>query len=179
MNCTRAIILFGLLAAWAAGAEHDTTSAGRGRPWERYEILVERNIFSRSRGGPRAGDEEPAERPAPRPEEFVYLRGVVCLDGRALAVVEDMRSGRIRRLRAGDALLRGAVGRVGLRGMEYVRDADSVMIAVGDNLARSASPAPASGAEQAGAPPAADEAPGGAGDILERLRQRRLRELGQ
>ncbi len=172
MNAQRTIALGGLLLAVAVHA-----GAAAERPWEDYGVLIERNIFSRSRGPARRQGEQPAERSAPRPEQYLYLRGIVRTDGDCVAVVEDMRSGRLTRARAGERLLDGEVGEVTLDGMSYVREAQTAMVAIGENLARSKAPPPAETTE--GGAPAAEPPAGQGGDVLEMLRQRRLRELGQ
>jgi hypothetical protein len=157
--------------------------AAEPKSWEDYEILVERNMFSRARGRPAREAARVVAPVAPDPERFVWLRGVARKDGAYIACLEDMRSGRLLNLRTGDSVARGKLTDVKIDSVRYALDDKVFEIRIGNNLeATTALPPAGSGAEttsggDAAAPPAGTTE--GAGDLLERLRQRRQRELGQ
>lgn len=170
-----AMSVLALLCALSAGA---AASPGAGeQAWNEYEVLMERNIFSRVRGRRLREATQPVEREAPPPEQFVFLRGVVRVGGEFIAVLEDMNSGQVTHAHPGDQVLAGQVAQVTLDGMSYARDGESVQVDIGENLARASAPAASAAAPEGAA--ARTEAAGGAADMLERLRQRRMRELGR
>ncbi len=166
------------------------------RSWEDYQVLMERNIFSRARGPRPARQEQPQrqeEAPPPR-ERFLILRGVIRRGGQFIAIVEDMSAGSTMHVRREETLLNGHISEITLNGITYT-DAEGreLNVLVGKNLDGAAA-VPAADPDESPeeAPPAAtpDESPEEAPpaddapededtDILERLRQRRMRELGQ
>ena len=174
-----------LTAALCLSAEPPVPREARGKQWEDYRILIERNIFSRDRGRA-AFEAEAPERTVPReepaPERYVLLRGVVRREGEFVALLEDMRSGELIHTRTGDQLVRGTVNEVRLDGIEYVFAGESRRVSVGENLERSDLPTPLSAT--VGQTGDTDTVPipgagGPAADILERMRQRRERQLEQ
>jgi len=168
-----------LMLALLCGPAGAALAGPEDRPWSDYEVLVERNIFSRVRGPELARSEEPVRREAPPPERFVFLRGIVRREGEFVAVLEDMISDRTMRLRPGEALLDGRVSHVTLDGITYV-DADDteLTVAIGENLEKGSAAATATEPpDEAASTAEPDE--GEASDMLERLRQRRMRELGK
>ena len=175
----------GMLLAWVAAALVTVASAGASpateRPWEPYKILAERNIFARERGRRPARTGPPAVPAPPAPERYVLLRGVVRRDGECVAFLEDMRSGEVIQARAGDAVVRGRLAEVRLDGALYERNEEQTEVAVGDNLERAASRSAGGEPAAAGGHSASEAtgAPGDASDILEQLRLKRKRELGQ
>ena len=169
-----ALALLGGLTGAAPGA-----AGPEEQPWSDYEVLVERNMFSRVRGPRAARPEERVQREAPPPERFIFLRGIVRRDGESTAVLEDMSTGRIMQVRSGDPVLEGRIGEVTLDEITYLgTDGNEVTVPLGRNL-EAGSVVPSAGEPEAGAPAARETDEGEASDILERLRQRRMRELGQ
>lgn len=176
MNATRILAICTL--ALLCGVAHPAAArpGPDEQPWQDYEVLVRRNIFSRNRGRPIPGTDEPERREAPQPEQFMFLRGVLRTNGEFVALLEDMGSGQVLRVRQGDAVLAGEVGKVWLDGVDYVRDGETITIAVGGNLLRGAAAAAVASVSAAASAP---EVSRDAADVLERLRQRRMREFGQ
>ena len=170
----------GIVASWALalilGAVGSAAASAQieERPWERYEILVTRNIFSQVRGR-RALEAQPQE---PDPERFVYLRGVMRRAQGFVALLEDTRSGQVISCRSGDHVVRGEVKEVTLDGIRYVQDGAEVAVSVGENLEKGA-PAGASGQAAGSAQEAPRPASGAAADALGKMRQRRQQELGK
>ena len=159
-------------------------------PGERYRVLVERNIFSRSRRAPQGPPAPVATRPAgvavDDTDQYLVLTGASKGDIE-IAFIEDTRTGQTTRLRTGDAVGKGKIVTITLRNIEYEREGQIAKIEIGSNLTGStvsAMPAatgpstqPAEAADGAG--PATDKAPppsaapGGAISVLERMRRRR------
>jgi hypothetical protein len=160
-------------------------------PWARYEIILQRNIFSRNRRPFRLQREE--ERPAepvtlPDPESYYLLKGIVQEDGAFIAFVEDKRDGSVLRLREGDRVARGTVESFSLDGLAYRMEEEVTRVMLGSDLqggygavtatdlmdwsGTSATPAPAGSGETPA--PSADEA-----EILRRLMEQRRQQLGQ
>jgi hypothetical protein len=168
-----------------------STAASRrpvGRDWADYELLVERNIFSRSRRARVERIREEAPPPPPRAETYVILRGVSRTEEGYVAFLEDMRSGEVTRVRQGEEFLSGTLTGMDLDGVVYAVDGQETRVGVAESLA--AAPGPTgfgAGVAAPGAPSpagpsraaAGPSAPAGAADLMEQLRQRRLRELGQ
>jgi len=151
--------------------------------WDDYEVVVERNIFSRSRGRPRerAGTQDPQA--PPRPERYIVLRGVVQQGEELIAFLEDGRTGVTSRARIGDAIASGRLSGITLDSVQYESDGQTATIEIGKNLvgggSAAASPfdlfeAPGAATSEEGATAGGNEAA-----ILERLRQKRERELGE
>jgi hypothetical protein len=210
------ILVVCILAAAGAGAATPALAQPSSRQGaseqsfrDKYGVLTERNIFSRARTSPsrrREAPPPPVERP-PDPEDLVVLTGTVQQGPARLAFVEER--GRTIKVREGDEIARGKVGKIGFNVLEFEKDGKKVVVAIGKSFSgkepssrsrgeseprRSSSPAaadtsassssapstasaeaPASGQE----PPKAEaksESSGGASDILERMRRRRLEE---
>jgi hypothetical protein len=185
-----ALVLVLTTAMWpAAGLGQD--AAEDQDAWDKYRIILERNIFSRQRGpvvqpGQR---EEPREIAVPNPESYFILKGVAQEDNQFIAFVEDTRSSQILRLRQGDSVARGTIVALDLDEIEYEREGQKTAVRMGCDLeggrgavtanqlmewSQTASPAatqqPAT-TEQAA--PSGDEA-----EILKQLMERRRQQLG-
>ena len=162
-------------------------------------MLVERNIFSRTRGrkvrqpaprvtAPKPTPQKPPQE-GPNPERFVVLRGIVLQDGLFIAFIEDTLTRKTTKVRIGDSVARGMLKNITLDYVEYESYGRTVKVAVSSNFVV-AETAPAGDAEQpAEAGPTEDSntstSSTGTGvkkeglSVLERLRQRRQRELAE
>ena len=179
-----ALLLVGPVSAAPAAPEQHSQ-----RTWDTYQVLVERNIFSRDRARAVQRRAEATLTPVPNPDRYIVLTGIVVQDEEYIAFLEDSRDGITVRARTGDVVARGRLKNIAFDHVEYETNGDSVTVDVGQSLGR-ASPAsmPASGSEEVGraVEPSADRTPAAAGsardadqNLLERLRQRRQRELGK
>ncbi|MFH0964385.1 MAG: hypothetical protein V2A58_10285, partial [Planctomycetota bacterium] len=122
-----------------------------------------------------------------RPESAFVLRGVVVQGEEAIALVEDTRSGVTSRARVGDSVADGRISGITLDAIVYEKDGQSAEIALGRRLGEAPSTQPSvegSGGEALAGSEPARESTGSSGttgegalSILERLRQRRLKEL--
>lgn len=159
-------------------------------PWGKYELILERNMFSRQRGPrQRENREERREVAMPNPESYFRLRGVVQEDGRFIAFVEDTRSNSVLKLRPGDSVARGTIKALTLDTVEYQLADQVTTVRLGHDLEggqgavtmnelmqwsqTAATSAPTPGASSSEVPT------GEAADILKQLMERRRQELGQ
>jgi len=173
-----------LLAAGASVAR----AARESSSWDQYKVLVTRNIFARVRGE-RTRTYTPRttlpRRPEASPESYIRFRGTMSVSGAPKALLEEVRSGNIITAGVGDKLLQGTIAKVGLDSMTYTRDDAEIQILIGESLAKGHSPGPVETGTGTtptvtGTGTGATPAPAGsAAEILERLRQKRMKELGQ
>jgi len=177
--------------AYRQARSAEPNAAEQADRWAKYDIILQRNIFSRTRVSARRAERE-QQRPAvvvPNPESYHLLKGVGQEDGQFIAFVEDTRSGIVLRLRQGDAAARGTVKALTLDTLEYEMEGQSVAVSIGSDLeggqgaitaeqlmewSQTAAPT-AQPAEGSPAPaPSGDEA-----EILRKLMEQRRQQLGQ
>ena len=160
--------------------------------WDLYKIVVERNMFSRQRG-PRIIRQRqqrtvPTLPPAPDPESYVVLKGIVQEDGEFIAFLEDTQSGQILRVRQGDSVVRGKIKSLSLDSIEYEFEDKTTTVTMGLNLqggldgttftgmyelSQIPSTTTEAGTTESSAPPSEDEA-----EILRQLMERRQQQVG-
>jgi len=190
---TVAIILLLMLAVPAATGTPDSAPVGAEPPeWERYEKVVDFNIFVRQRGrqtspAPRDGSENSS--PVAMPAPHLVLRGVSRRDDAWIAFVEDIRSEQIMKVTSGDELNGGRVESISMAGISYRYGEATVDVVVGgmigagrrapDTAMSPGAPgAPTDSPTSSTAGPAAGKA-GNESSILERLRRKREAQLGE
>jgi hypothetical protein len=158
--------------------------------WESYQIILQRNIFSRQRG-PRI-DLNQRKRtnvpPPPNPETYHILKGIVQENGVFIAFIENTQQGQIFKVREGDSVARGKVKTFNLDTVEYHFEDSIVKVAIGKDLeggtgtvtlnqmfelSQTYSPTTKKSTEESSSP-SADEA-----EILKQLMERRRQQLGQ
>ena len=133
-------------------------------------------------GGP--GRTDGSEKPVPvRPEKTMLFNGSTRADGEWVALIEDTVAARIVKVSVGDALAQGKVSAITLNTLDYDAGGKVRQISLGQNLdGESITGATTRPSMAGGTPSSGPAAPGGAGgglaDILERLRQKRMQELG-
>jgi hypothetical protein len=176
--------------AAALGAAPGQVTTGTQREWNEYRLLVERNVFRRDRGR-RQERQGPRTVPAPpRPERSIVLTGIAVQGDQRVAFLEDRRTGVTTRAVPGQKVASGAVTEVQGDRIKYEADGTALEVRIGQNLESGlGTGAPAASATAAGegapegAAPETTTPAGAAGgarsDLLERLRQQRLRELGR
>jgi len=162
--------------------------------WARYELILQRNIFSRQRTPyrPRDKNSEAQVVVVRNPETHFFLKGVVQEDNVFIAFIEDTDSGMVLRLRQGDRVARGVIKTLNLDALEYQLEDKTVSISLGCDLEgtrravtmsavdslnawQTAAPAGQPVQTQQSTPaPSADEA-----EILKRLMEQRRQQLGQ
>lgn len=179
----RRLLLLSLLASLASA---DTTSAqvrqrGPGRSAEddfreRYDVIVQRNIFLRERRRPSEPTTAPAPAPPPPPPESGYaLVGIVLEDGAYRAYFERRPSGGVVRLSIGDPVARGIIAAIEIDAVLYQSEQGSNWVELGQDLSGRGAVAATTPATSSGGGGSPDE-PGLS--IEERLRRRRAQELG-
>ncbi len=180
-----AIVVLMLCMCGSSGAGEAPQSS-----WDRYKTIVDKNVFSRNRG-PRMRREMPVVTEEYRPERNIKLTGIVQQDGEYIAFLEDTRAQKTTRVRAGESVLSGRVKSIELDKIEYEAGDATTVVTIGERLDSSTAAVSAGGDTATAAAPATETvtqeaAPSGstaglegAAAIMERLRQRRQKELGQ
>lgn len=158
--------------------------------WAKYQIILQRNIFSRQRGPIR---QRRAERARPvvtrNPESYLLLKGIVQEGGVFIAFIEDTRSNGVLRFREGDNVARGLVKNFTLDSIEYQLEDQTTSVVVGRDLEGGQGTLPMDRLLELSAtssptsdPNAATEEPTPSGDeaeILRQLMEQRRQQLGQ
>ena len=116
------------LVAAAHGAQGEERSVS-----DKYGILLERSIFSRTRV--RTVSRPPTTREV-RPGEVLVLAGTASLGGGGayIAFIENSGTGATTRASVGDSMGQGKVTAVGFDFLEYQSGGRTVRVAVGQNL---------------------------------------------
>ena len=152
-----------------------------------YGILLTRSIFARSGRGagvPAISSSDPTAAAAAAarnaPEASLTFRGVMRDGPKLIAFIEDARTGKTLRIKAGDPLATGRVTELTLDRLVYQVGDKRNAIEVGYTLSGGAPPAtqPTGGASGSGTSSQASSASPSTGgdDIVERLRRRREQE---
>ncbi len=194
-NCSKLAIgalamgVLGLVLTFRPATGLGQNTAERQDSWAKYEVILERNMFSRQRGfAQRRDNERDRNVVVPNPESYLLLKGIVQEDGRFIAFIEDTRSSSVLKVRQGDQVARGVIKSLTLDAIEYEFGEQATTVQIGQDLEGglgavtmnelmefSENPAGASGAQQT----APSEAPTGEeADILKQLMERRKQELG-
>lgn len=173
--------LLGLfLTAMAVGAAPSTapvTSAagGRNASFDAYQLILNRNIFSRDRTSSRPAR---ASRETSRTgEQGLMLTGVAEQGDISVAFFEDLQSGQIIRALEGQAIGEGEIVAISLDSVQYRSGDQNRQIVIGQNLTGSSASLASTRSSSQPAEATSQGALGqGGNDILERMRQRRLQE---
>ena len=181
--------LLALLVAASAGGAAPASQPTSQPAWARYEVVVERNMFSRDRGAAAPRRTETTVRARPVPGRNIVLTGIALQGEEHVAFLEDTLTGTTAETRIGEAVLGGRLTKITLDSIDYEKDGDIVTVEIGQNLGRALSASmPASDLEETGesveGAAAGDQGAAGVAEdanlnLLERLRQRRQRELGR
>ena len=158
--------------------------------WDKYGIILTRNMFSRQRIPARSA-EAVVEPPKvmPNPESYFLLKGVAQENSQFIAFVEDKQSGSVLRLRQGDRVARGTIKSLNLDSLEYQLGDKTIAVNMGFDLeggrgavtagdlasfSQTATPAAQGPSADSSVAPSADEA-----EILKRLMEQRKQQIGQ
>jgi hypothetical protein len=158
--------------------------------WAQYQIILQRNIFSRQRGPVRQRQAAQARPVITRNREsYLMLKGIVQQDSTFIAFVEDTQNNGILKLREGDSIARGVAKNFTLDSIEYQLQDETVSVTVGRDLEGGQGTLPISTLLQLSAtsrpasdPNAAAREPTLTGDeaeILKKLMEQRKQQLGQ
>lgn len=163
--------------------------------WDDYKVLVERNMFSRTRGvkverSVRQTRKEPES--APGPENYIILRGIVRQDNRYQAFLEDTRTAEIVKAQAGGTVAGGKLKNITIDHIEFDLKGKIARVEIGKNL-KGIDPSSSTGYSndsslsvgfsetKSGETPGTvnKELTGDSSDVLKRLMERRKKELGE
>ena len=136
MTPAAVLLLMALAPTAAAGAETAPTSPQPPR-WERYQKVVQFNIFVRERGvrEVRARRDNATKPAAPTmPAPHLILRGVSRRREAWVAIVEDIRSGQVLQVAPDDELAGGRVAAISMDGLTYSYGEATVDISVGNMI---------------------------------------------
>jgi hypothetical protein len=140
-----------------------------------YVTLTLRSIFFKGRFV--AADEGYSQGTQASPqarEKVLVFDGVSKTDHSFLAYLEDTESGSVRTVKVGDAIAQGKITRITLDTMDYQAPRGVAHLSVGQNLAGEQI---YGGSEEPTSMPSVDLS-GPNGDILRKMMERRLKELG-
>lgn len=173
----------------------DPNAAGQQDSWASFEVILQRNIFSRQRMPVRQrtqADEVRAPVVTRNPESYYVLKGVVQENDDFIAFIEDTQGGTVLRLRRGDPVARGAIKTLTLDGLEYqMEEKTPVVVRLGCDLEGGAGALTTSQMLDLAAMPTAtpgqqpaqtgSTSPSSAAeaDIVKRLMEQRKQQLGQ
>jgi hypothetical protein len=185
-----AVLLGCIVTIWSQPGLSQDTETAKQDTWEKYQIIIRRNIFSRQRG-PRV-DLSQRQRidtpPPPNPESYHLLKGIVQENGVFIAFIENTQRGQIFKVREGDSIARGNVKNFNLDTIEYHFEDRIVKVAIGKDLeggrgtitlnqmyelSQTYTPTSQEAVKEPSSP-SADEA-----EILKQLMERRRQQLGQ
>ncbi|MEX1016441.1 MAG: hypothetical protein WDZ31_06825, partial [Phycisphaeraceae bacterium] len=163
-----------------AFAQGDTAAAA-----DRYQLLIDRNIFSSTRSArpePRPTPrDDPRPTPPPRestppdPGRDMVLRGMAMRGDDAVALIEA-DDGTLHRLAVGDTLAGRTVTAITLDRLQLQHHGDTHAIVAGQTLTGDTAARPVRSGSDGGS--ASDGDSPDARSLLERLRQRRQQQLG-
>jgi hypothetical protein len=103
--------------------------------WAAYQIILQRNIFSRQRGPiRRSRDDRPRPVITRNPESYLLLKGIVQEGGTFIAFIENTQNNTVLRLRDGDNVARGIVKNFSLDSIEYQLEDKTISVGLGRDL---------------------------------------------
>lgn len=147
---------------------------------DQYKLLLDRSIFSKERmRGPRPPNTRPSSGSSKRePQVVTVFTGVMVQDGEFVAFFENRQSGEGLAVHEGESLAGGKVSEISLDWLKYVSSTgQSREIRIGQNLTGEAPPTDLAPIEATSAPTSSVESPNDS--AAEKMRKRRMRELGQ
>ena len=186
MNPRRTLCAMAVLACLAivstAQVSSPNAAGDDGPTWDRYRVLVERNIFLRSRTKPQPpSTSREVVRVVRDPDADWVLIGTVRQGSVAAAFIENIATGEVHRAVVNDAVGTGRITTINLDGVTYSRNETNTPIAIGQNLngaapsAASEAPTLSGGGQDTAAQPSDNDTAA----ILERMRRQRQQELNQ
>lgn len=171
---------------------------GRRVSWEDLRIISERNIFSRNRvkiEPTRNLEPRNIKKTETREEDYLVLRGITKQANRFVAFIEDSRTGEVKKVIKNGVIGKGKIGNITLDYISYEFEGGSSTVKIGMTMSGETAgmnSAYASGFEMPGQqnfisfPATSQEdkpqvkiSDESAKDILQRLKERRKKELGE
>jgi hypothetical protein len=161
--------------------------------WAPYQIILQRNIFSRQRGPIRQRRATRPRRTVVRnPESYHMLKGIVQEDDTFIAFIENTQTNRVLILHEGGSVARGIVKNFTLDSIEYQLEDKTISVSLGRDLEggqgtismgrllqMSATTSTSSTTSDPNAPATETPLSGDEAEILKRLMEQRKQQLGQ
>ncbi len=146
----------------------------------RTRAMPGRSIFQKGRPTANTTPSTPTTLPSTtRQERNIVFDGVTDADGEAYAMFEDTSVGKIMQLKTGDAIAGGKITQITLDAVTYESNGHSTRVAVGQTLDAGEAPLLTSRASISSGSPTTGPSVGTVDDLLEKLRAKRRKELGQ
>lgn len=160
------------------------------RSYDQYEVIYERNIFSKDRLPPQQERSGPSQVRTTQVLSIYLLRGIAVNEGSRVAFIEEQVSGQTMRAQVGTAVLNGRITGIQYDRVAFEQNGQTKYVKVGGEFGKTettvltaAGEEPASDEKPAAVKPAASPAEksstGDESDILKKLMERRKNELGQ
>ena len=157
------------LGAGAYGAE---PPAAPQAVWDKYKVLIERNMFLKERArATRRPATTTAARPSHPPEHYVMVTGITRQAEAYIAFLENTSDGRTTRVRAGSEIAGGRIADISMDAVTFEKDGRTTKVELGKSLDGGAA------AASSGAAPASTPASGDEMSIIERMRLRRAGQI--
>jgi hypothetical protein len=135
-----------------------------------FYLLTERSIFIKGRQTVYSGsDDGGGHSGAAKTEDTQIFNGATNTDFEMKAYIEDTTSGTINEFKVGDSIAKGKIVDITLDSLEYESGGKKTKVLIGQNL---------SGVDMVGSETVSSAPVGPQSDIIERMRRRRLEELG-
>ncbi len=115
----------------STSAPSTTQTAAKPFPKE-FSGLLSRSLFTR--GAPSSGKPSGGDGPPGGPEANLGLRGVLVLDGKFTAIVEDVSAKKAQQYKAGDSVGPGKIKSITIDALEYQNGPTSRTVAIGQNF---------------------------------------------
>jgi hypothetical protein len=158
--------------------------------WAKYQIILQRNIFSRQRGPVRQRQTAQARPVITRNREsYLILKGIVQQDNIFIAFIEDTQNNSILKLHEGDNIARGVAKNFTLDSIEYQLQDKTFSVAIGRDLEGGQGTLPMStllqlsvasrSAKDPNTPTKETTPTGDEAEILKKLMEQRKQQLGQ
>jgi len=135
-----------------------------------FYLLTERSIFIKGRQTVSSGSDDGGGRSGPaKTEDTQIFNGATDTNLAMVAYIEDTTSGRINEFKVGDSIAKGKIVDITLDSLEYEAGGKKTKVLIGQNL---------SGVDMVGSETVSSAPVGPQSDIIERMRRRRMQELG-
>lgn len=161
-------LIAGATAAMAAPATRPAPMPSQ------FDVLLNRSIFVK--GHPPASPRPPTSRPVHQPLEAVLVfNGVTQVGAQRTAFIENRSTGQVSLVRVNDDIAQGKIIGISLDSLQYESNGKVTRISIGDNFQGTPAREPTS--RPSGTTNPATAASPEMQSVLERLRQRRMKEL--
>lgn len=154
------------------------------RSYDQYEVIYERNIFSKDRLPPQQERSGPAQVRTTQVLSIYLLRGIAVQAGSKVAFIEEQVSGQTMRAQVGTGVLNGRITGIQYDRVAFEQNGQMKYVKVGGEFGKTETTVLTTAGEEApavkpAAVPTEKSSGGDESDILKKLMERRKNELGQ